>query len=148
MGSEQDSLLCDEWRVENWASWPALIRFHFARRFCHQIFTWISLRFNVWAIWERSTNERYFFCWNSVSNSINCSLVKAVRFRRWFVELLFEENCSSSSLSLGVEEFKLSTKPNKSMIRQFHERFRLYLNRMLKKVSSDDYYWVERRWRS
>jgi len=94
--------------VENCLNCPALIRFHFARRFCHQIFTCISLKFNVWAICERSTSDKYFFCWNSASNSINCSFVKAVRLRRIVIELLFNEELSSSSLSLVVGQFKLS----------------------------------------
>ena len=91
---------------------PALIRFHLARRFCHQIFTCISLRFNVWAIYERSTSDKYFFCWNSDSNSSNCSLVNAVRLRRIVDELLFNDELSSSSVSLGVGQFKLSIENN------------------------------------
>ena len=92
----------------NCLNWVALIRFHFARRFCHHIFTWISVKFKLCAICERSINVRYFFCWNSASSSNSCSLVKAVRLRRTVVELLFNEELSSSSLSLVVGQFKLS----------------------------------------
>jgi hypothetical protein len=93
---------CDE----NCLNCPALIRFHFARRFCHQILTWISDKCNERAICERSTKDKYFFCWNSDSNSINCSLEKAVRLRRdELVVVLFTDDTdelSSSSLSLVV----------------------------------------------
>ena len=107
----QRTFVVSQWCDENCLSWPALMRFHFARRFCHQIFTWISLRCNERAMCERSTRERYFFCWNSASNSISCSLENAVRFRRvedvdelWVVLFSEEtEDASSSSLSLVVK---------------------------------------------
>ena len=89
------------------------MRFHLARRFCHQIFTWISDRCNERAISERSPNDKYFFCWNSASSSISCSLEKAVRLRRVdddiFVVLLTDDDTdelSSSSLSLVVKLFE------------------------------------------
>lgn len=65
---------------------PALTRFHLARRFWNQIFTWTSLRRNADAIWLRSVRDKYFLAWNSRSSSKSCSLVKAVRRRRALVD--------------------------------------------------------------
>lgn len=65
---------------------PAFTLFHLARRFWNQIFTCTSLRRSADAIWLLSVRERYFFAWNSLSNSRSCSLVKAVRRRRTFVQ--------------------------------------------------------------
>lgn len=53
------------------------------------VFTWTSLSFRLVAIWLRSVRLKYFFAWNSRSNSSNCSDVKAVRRRRDF-KLCFE----------------------------------------------------------
>ncbi len=126
-------LFDSQWEEENCLNCPALIRFHLARRFCHQIFTWISDKCNERAICERSTRDKYFFCWNSASNSINCSLEKAVRLRRVdegvSVVLLTDEidELSSSSLSLVVKLCeswltKRKTK-EKSMIKKIFENF-------------------------
>lgn len=68
---------------------PAFTLFHLARLFWNQIFTWTSLNRKADAIWLRSVSDRYFLAWNSLSNSSNCSLVKAVRRRRAFVETEF-----------------------------------------------------------
>lgn len=65
---------------------PAFTLFHFARRFWNQIFTCTSLRRRADAIWLLSVRDRYFFAWNSRSSSRSCSLVKAVRRRRTFVQ--------------------------------------------------------------
>lgn len=75
---------------------PALTRFHLARRFWNHIFTWTSLNFKLVAIWLLSVKLRYFFAWNSLSNSRSCSDVKAV-LRRRDLELLPLEPFSVSS---------------------------------------------------
>lgn len=62
--------------------------------------TWTSLSFRLVAIWLRSVRLRYFFAWNSRSNSNNCSDVNAVRRRRdlrlCFVCVLFDSFVFSS----------------------------------------------------
>lgn len=94
-----------------WDVRPALTRFHLARRFWNQILTflwgvisrknsktrktktfltWTSLSLRLVAIWLRSVRLKYFFAWNSLSNSKSCSDVKAVRRRLDFELLLFE----------------------------------------------------------
>src|SRR6218665_4084401 len=64
---------------------PALTRFHLARRFWNQIFTWTSLSFSWCAMCDLSVSDRYFLLWNSFSSSSSCSLVKAVRLLRWLL---------------------------------------------------------------
>ena len=47
----------EEWLVDDdFAPFkpPALTRFHFARRFWNQIFTWASVNLKAWAIWDLS----------------------------------------------------------------------------------------------
>lgn len=93
-----------------WGPPSVLTRFHFARRFWNQIFTWTSLSFNVLAICDLSSSERYFFAWNSLSSSRSCWLVNAVLFRRDLVppsQSEFCSSCSSSSSSLPVGELGL-----------------------------------------
>lgn len=67
-------------------------------------FTCTSLKFSELAISDRSVRLRYFFAWNSRSNSRSCSLVNAVRLLRILlllvcIRLLFSESSSSSSSS-------------------------------------------------
>lgn len=98
-----------------WTPPSVLTRFHFARLFWNQIFTWTSLSFNVLAICDLSSNERYFFVWNSRSSSRSCWLVKAVLFRLDLVppsESEFWSPCSSSRSSLSLGEFGLAWPPS------------------------------------
>lgn len=91
---------------------PALTRFHLARRFWNHIFTCTSLKRNADAIWLRSVNDKYFFAWNSLSNSSNCSLVNAVRRRLAFVDGVpshgpSDDWDSSKSSSMSDPEIKI-----------------------------------------
>ena len=93
-----------------WGPPSVLTLFHFARRFWNQILTWTSVRFNVLAICDRSSSERYFFEWNSLSSSSSCWLVNAVLFRRDLFppsESEFWSPCSSSNSSLPAGELGL-----------------------------------------
>ena len=98
-----------------WTPPSVLTRFHFARLFWNQIFTWTSLSFNVLAICDLSSNERYFFVWNSRSSSRSCWLVKAVLLRLDLgppSESEFWSACSSSRSSLSLREFGLAWPPS------------------------------------
>ncbi len=54
--------------------------FSFILRFWNQIFTCVSFSFNWLAISKRRARVRYLFVWNSFSSSVNCFVLKFVRF--------------------------------------------------------------------
>lgn len=105
-----------------WAWGPprVLTRFHFARLFWNHIFTWTSLSFNVLAICDLSSIERYFFVWNSLSSSKSCWLVNAVLLRRDLDPPSLSEfwsPCSYSNSSLPLGELGLGwlSSPNRTV---------------------------------
>ena len=57
---------------------PVFILFHLARRFWNQILTCTSLRPSLLASSDLSFKVKYFFDWNSSSNSCNWNVEKAV----------------------------------------------------------------------
>lgn len=68
------------------------------------VLTWTSLNLRLVAIWLLSVRLKYFFAWNSLSNSNSCSEVNAVLLRRDFefgpplpLESLFPVELPSSS---------------------------------------------------
>ena len=106
---EVDEADDDKWHV------PVFMRFHFARRFWNQIFTCTSLRPSLFANSDLSFKVRYFFDWNSCSNSCNWYVEKAVLRLRFPLDFppsksakIFLKSCTTTYLFMYLSYYSIS----------------------------------------